>query len=495
MQAQFSSYTLAEIFRDLYLGESSGVLHLAREDVEKRVYFDRGMILYAESSLPDEDLGPRLVHEGKISSGALAEARRNISESKDLGQALINRGLIGTEALRHTVRYVVERVVESLFQWPGGSARFSEGWLVQEIFEGDIVSTFEFIIRGISGMTGFEPIQDALKGTKGRVAFSDPAPLPLERLTLSASHGFVLSRVDGSSSVREILSVLPPDNEDEACRFLYGLLVLGVLQLDPPLADGPFKVTSLLRTHADSVATETHQEKLITQAYEAMQGQSAYELLGVGADAGREEIEAAYAEAKEKFSRDSILPRIRERFRSELSVIESRLVEAYLRLTQVEGPKAAPLASEGPAEDEVRGDDLLVRVELDKTRTKRKLEEAVQIAQNYYQKARRYMREGDFHNAIQYGKLAISYHDTDARFFFMIADCQVRNPEARWQRMAEQNYLRAAELDPWNPDYLINLGRFYKKRGLKLRARKQFEQALKIAPAHEEAARELESLG
>jgi tetratricopeptide (TPR) repeat protein len=105
------------------------------------------------------------------------------------------------------------------------------------------------------------------------------------------------------------------------------------------------------------------------------------------------------------------------------------------------------------------------------------------------------MREGDYHNAIQYGKLAISYNDRDARYYFMLADCQVRTPGAKWQRMAEENYALAAKMDPWNPEYLICLGRFYKNRGLLMRAKKQFEEALQIAPQHEGAIRELAELG
>jgi tetratricopeptide (TPR) repeat protein len=126
--------------------------------------------------------------------------------------------------------------------------------------------------------------------------------------------------------------------------------------------------------------------------------------------------------------------------------------------------------------------------------SKRLLEENARVADSYYGKARKFMREGDFHNAIQYGKLAISYAPEDARYYSLLAECHVRNPEARWQRAAEQNFLRAAELDPWNADYKLSLGRFYKKRGLKLRARKQFEAALTVVPGLEDAIRELEAL-
>ena len=81
MQSQFNSHDLAEVYRDLYLGEASGVLHLARGDLEKRIHFDRGMILYAESPETEEDLGDCLVRDGKLSSGALAESR-NIATAR-----------------------------------------------------------------------------------------------------------------------------------------------------------------------------------------------------------------------------------------------------------------------------------------------------------------------------------------------------------------------------------------------------------------------------
>lgn len=495
MQINFSSQTLAEIFRDLYVGERSGVLNVSRGNIEKRIYFDRGMILFAESGADDEELGRRLVNEGKISPGALAEARRNISESKDLAQALVNRGLIGKETLSHTARYIVEHVVQSIFQWEGGTARFSEGWLLQEIFESDILLTFEVILKGIGSMAGFEPIQDAMKGLDNRLKLRHPAPVPLERLALSPAHGYILSRVDGPSRLQDVLALLPPAEEGLACRFLYGLLVMGVISYDPPVGDGAFRVTAILRDHADTVALEGLQERMILETYSAQRNKSPHEVLGLRSTAPRETIERAYEEAKDRFSRDRILPRIRERLRSELAVIESRYVEAYLTLVQARSGEhgARPEDAQAPKEPHGMG-DFLVRVEMDKTKTKVAIEENAKLAESYFNQAKKFQREGDPYNAIQYGKLAISYAPNDARFYFLLAECQAKNPDARWQRMAEQNYGEASRLDQWNAEYRIALGRFYKRRGLKMRARKQFEEALKLAPTHETALKELDSV-
>ncbi len=497
MPGHFSSHTLAEVFRDLYLGERTGVLHLSRGTLTRQLHFERGIILFAESSAEDENIGRRLVNDGKISAGALAEALRSVADARDLPLALVNRGLLSKSTLAESARLVVEQVLQSVFRWEGGSTRFVDGEPFPELFETDILVTFELILKGISTMIGFEPIKEALRGLENRVRVRQPPQLPVERLALSPAHGFILSRVDGTTTVHDILAILPQGEEDQACRFLYGLLVMGVVVYDPPLGDGPFRVAGILRSHADQIAMERLQDKLVTETYDALPAKTPYQVLGIASSAPREAIERAYEDAKERFSRDRILPRVRDRYRAELSVIESRLVEAYLTLSQT---SSGELASRREREEVASGkdtvgvDEMLVRVEMDKTRTKMALEENARVSDAYYNKARKYMREGDYYNAIQYGKLAISYNPDDARFYFLLGDCHGRNPEVRWQRLAEQNYLRSTELDPWNADYRIGLGRFYKRRGLKLRARKQFEWALQIVPGHEEALQEIRSL-
>jgi len=492
MQSHFDGQVLAEIFRDLYVSERRGILKLTRDNIEKRIYFDRGLIRFSESELPHENLGSCLVQEGKISAGALVEAQENSDDPSNLAEVLVHRDLVARETVTRTAREIVDRVIRSVFQWEGGMAAFGESPELPGFFEGDVLGTCEVILRGISEMSTFQPIKDAMLGLDNRLRLRQPSPVPLERMTLSPAHGFTLSQVDGSTTVQQIISILPQAEGDQAVRFLFGLLVMGLLEYDPPLGEGPFKVANILRDHADRRALEQMQDKTIEQVYKQTKNQSPAECLGLQEGASRDAIERAYEEAKSAFSRERILPRVRERHRSELAVIESRLIESYLKLTQ---PSAIGHTTQAPQVDEEIGvDDLLVRVEMDKTRSQVAQEQSGKVADGYYSQAVRAARDGDYHNAIQYGKLAISHNDRDARYYYMLADCQVRNPGSRWQRMAEHNYSVATQLDPWNPEYLVSLGRFYRRRGLNLRARKVLEEALRLAPGHEEAGRELAEL-
>jgi len=500
VQSQFSARTLAEIFRDLYLGERSGTLVLTHQGEEKRVHFDRGMILFAEATAPDESLESCLLASGQLSLGALAEGKEQLpagGSAAQLAEVLVRRELIGRTVLNDCVRSLTARVVESVFRWEGGNGRFLESPAASRVFETDILTTFDSILQGIFCMAGFGPIHEAMCGLDNRLRVRQAAPLPLERLTLSPAHGFILSRVDGSTKLQQLLSIVPPGEEETAVRLAFGLLVLGLLEYDPPLSSGPLRVGDLLQDHERRQEDELQQEEAIREAYARMRDGSPHEVLGVSATAGTSEIEAAYARLKEEFQRERLQPRVRDRFRSELGLIQNHLLEAYLVLTRPtlrSRHEAHPVGGIPPGGD-VTLRDLNVRVEIDRAKSKVALDEAQRKADQYFSKGRKFMRDGDFHNAIQYARLAIAQNPSDARYYFTLADCLARNPEARWQRMAEENYTKATELDPWNPEYWISLGRLYKKQGLKLRARKQFEEALKLVPNHPDVLSELKGVG
>src|SRR6185295_19296339 len=110
------------------------------------------------------------------------------------------------------------------------------------------------------------------------------------------AHGYILSRVDGPSRLQDVLALLPPAEEGLACRFLYGLLVMGVVNYDPPVGDGAFRITTILRDHADTVALEGLQERMVLETYASLKNKNPQEVLGLPQGARRDTIERAYDE-------------------------------------------------------------------------------------------------------------------------------------------------------------------------------------------------------
>jgi Tfp pilus assembly protein PilF len=65
---------------------------------------------------------------------------------------------------------------------------------------------------------------------------------------------------------------------------------------------------------------------------------------------------------------------------------------------------------------------------------------------------------------------------------------------AALSKKAERDFLRAIELEAWNPEGYVGLGMLYKREGLLLRARKQFERALEIDSDHKGARKGLNEM-
>jgi len=57
----------------------------------------------------------------------------------------------------------------------------------------------------------------------------------------------------------------------------------------------------------------------------------------------------------------------------------------------------------------------------------------------------------------------------------------------RFGKDAEQCFYKALEMDPWNPDYHLDLAIFYYHNGLSKRALGECQKALKLAPQHDKA--------
>ena len=249
MRSHFKSHTLAEIFSDFYHAERSGALSLRRDDLEKQICFDRGIMVFAESDAKDEDLGAVLVEQGVLSPGALAEAQKALGDAwtaGELAETLVQRDLIGKSSVSRAMAKIVESVVQSAFGWKEGAASFRDHAWNNTVFQTDILTTVQVILDGISCMANFGLVHEAMVGLDNSLRLRDPMPIPIERLTLSSTDGFILSRVDNHTSVASLLSLLPNDEEEAAARFLFGLLVMGVIEYVPPLSTGPFRVTSII---------------------------------------------------------------------------------------------------------------------------------------------------------------------------------------------------------------------------------------------------------
>ena len=483
---------LAELIRDLYLDEKTGTLVLSRSGVEKRILLDRGMILAASSSLPDENIALVLVERGWMQPEE-SEALKGLSD-RQVVETAAHRGLLTPVTLQQANRHLAQRILTALFRWEEIEFHFEEGPVTAGLLETDVVVSFEMIIRALRSMVGFEPIREALLRQDRTLKLSDQVYLPVDRLTLAPIEGFLLSRVDGQTKVRDVLAQMPPAEEEAAARFLFGVLILGLVNFVPAISAGPLSCRDLVRGEEEKKKREDRERAEVLEFYRLVRNGSPHAVLGIPEGATRDQVKTAYMERKERYQPARFMKKVQQDLREELQIVEALLLEAFLKVRsdKLGAARAAGLSTEKVVNLDL--ESLSLRKELSKTEKQSMEEEKGRMADQFFGKARDYFKMGDYFNCIRYCEFATSYNDRHAPVFNLLGQALMRNPDYRWQKKAETAFLRAAELEPFNPANSVALGQFYKSHGLLAKARREYEKTLELVPAHVEALASLKEL-
>jgi serine/threonine protein kinase len=223
--------TLVEVIRDINEHEKTGILHLERNCVRKRIYFKRGSIVFANSDLIEDRLDEHLKRTGTIEESAIELASRLMFHNGNrLGKTLIELGYLDTETMEAKVAQQVEVIIDSLLDWKSGDYRFE---FLDEPVEEDItvkVSTADTILKGVRRLESSETIRNGLRDLDRILHRSADALLLFPRVSLTPEEGYVLSRIDGSTSVSEAVAISPLGNE-KTLRCIYGLVYAGMAEL------------------------------------------------------------------------------------------------------------------------------------------------------------------------------------------------------------------------------------------------------------------------
>ncbi len=497
VENHYTSHYLAEILRNLYFEESTGVLEVrSSDDRLSRLYFDRGMLYFAEGNDPEDQLDAALESTGLLPTVTLAKMRKLGAAPLDFASRLISGKILSREELAPCLRSLVQRAVVRAFSWPSGAWSFSEQEAVAGVLDTDILFTFECILKGITSMSHFGPLKEVLLRLPGKVRLGQRTFVPVHMLALRPHHGFVLSRVDGSLRLDEISQLMPAGEEDESLAFLYGLAVLGLVEFDPPANEGLFSLREVMQEYNEAHARERKEVELIEQTAKRFHGlRSPHEVLGISVESGLDEIQRAYDRLRAAFKKERFSQRVREKHKKDLAQIESRLAESFMRLqvTRLEKSAYAPQGTPEQPLASIDPEDLMVRREMLKSEAQATQEQNVKLGEQYFSKARDAFIEKDYHNCIQFCRQSLKYQGEVAEVYALMAESLLKNPNHRWQRMAEEALARASELDPWNPEHWVALGLFYRSRGLDHRARRHFERALEIQPTHSVATVQLKA--
>ncbi len=239
LQGDFEGLTLASILQLLCNDQKTGVLTVKCDDEESRVFFEQGTIVYASASLKEARLGYLMRNDGVISAQQLQKCLAEAHEKKmHLGKILVDKGYISLDTLKKYNTKQVETILYNLLFWKKGRFEYKDarlnlkGMIVTQLNPMKLILEASRRIDELSVLKEFIPSDKLVFKMSGKVHSK-------EEIKLNANEWRVLSLIDGTRTVRQIISESGYD-EFAVYKIFFSVISSGLIeqkeevQLDAP---------------------------------------------------------------------------------------------------------------------------------------------------------------------------------------------------------------------------------------------------------------------
>ena len=496
MQGNLTQQQLPDVIQSIGGDHESGVLQLSRDDVSKRIYFGRGSMVFARSTVHSDRLGEMLVRKGELTRSNLALASNKMRARREkLGTTLVSLGLMSEHRMQTRLVEQVRGIIQSLFTWREGAFRFQQESSVLETGVPLDLPTVPIILEGTRLMKP-EAVRAAV-GDVARVATYTKDPRVIAHYAnLTPEEGFVFSRVDGTATLADIVSMSPLD-EVETLRCLYGLLASRFLEVGQKKSrevapsvqrrQVPIEVfhqhpVPTLRTVAkpkrDPTTTSTAEGRRVQEdVEERLQSLSTgtyYDWLEVHRNATPTDLKKAFATLIMKYHPDRHRPEIVEAVGRKLELILTKVSQAQQTLGNAQSRRRYDnsLRTEAPKGEATAESSFPPRPPTSSDN----------MAERYFREAKKYFAQRDFHEAVKLMEEAVGIDASKVRYQCLLAQSLSRNPQ--WRRNSEEHFKKALGLDPFDTESLVGLAELYETVGLTRRAQTLYSEAIEIDPGN-----------
>ena len=507
---------LPSVLRELYVGRKTGVLRFTQGPARRTIQFIKGSIVNAASEVPEEHLGEVLARLGRLTRADLDRAGEAVQrEHKRLGAVLMELGVFNRDQLEDALALHAHEILLRIFEASSeGTYEFEPA--ESEVVQGEFtlkLSTGEIILEAVRRVRDPDVVRYALGDIDRVLALSTDPLLRFQRITLSPSDGYILSRVDGTLSAREVMQMLALPEEDVQ-RSLFGLLCTGIVEQAARAPKAPPKAVPPLRPRPEPrpapappppaaplppaarepSADAQAKRREIVETHETLKAKSHFEVLGIERTATDPQVKEAYFRLAKRFHPDTHHDANMADLRDKLEGVFIRLGEAYevLRNPRSRAAYESELASRSPRLPVPPAGQALAPAAAPSPAVPA-LDPAV--AAQSVRRAEKYMAEEKWWDAIQLLEPAVpaleGKHKQRARL--ALARAYTKNPN--WVRQAEETLHEVVKDDPKNADAYLALGQLYKTGGLRSRAVSMFRKVLELKPQNEEAQAEVAAVG
>jgi hypothetical protein len=233
---------LSDVLNFIHFNQWDGALWIVSEDLRKALFFQKGQLLSAQSSLNEDRLGHMLVRLGQVTPEDLLVCSREVTTERRLGTVLVERGLVTTHDLYEGVRRQIEEIFHSVLLLKQGAFYFNKSLddVMPSRLHLDTQSLLLESLRRIDEMAYFRSKLDSPDVVLGRKPVQTPP-------SLAGSALAVFRLVDDRRSLREIARESRL-GEFETTKAAFELLQRGLIGVRSATAVAREKPTTVLPT-------------------------------------------------------------------------------------------------------------------------------------------------------------------------------------------------------------------------------------------------------
>ncbi len=472
-EGRFGAGGLPPILREFVRRLAVGRLDVVAADGIRHLWFEAGQVRAVASELEDEKLGKWLVSRKVLEENRMALTLLRQPDGVRFGAFLVQEGCLTAESLTKELEALSVAIVSRLLL-ETGDFMFFEG----EKLPIDAVSlgmtTGSLLAAAVRAFPDENKLRRAIDG-EGFVWTAQDALLLYQKLNLTPQEGYVLSRVDGTSTAAQLRRLSPMPGGDFT-RALVALTVAGVVEIRSESAAKPLVTTRVERPpEPEPEAEEALQYTPQQQREYAEVIKLAAEIshtdylgrLGLSPGATQDQVHSRYLEFVRLYHPDRAREPHLVSLRNELAQIYSSVQEAYDTLGNPERRQRYEQSLAGTQ-----------RVDAYKEDERRRLARSAVVDANL-KRAQELLRAGDLGMAVQLLDQAVRLEPT-ADNLLMLARAEFKNP--MWSQRALDHLKHAVALDAEFTEAWLELGNFWGARNMVDRQQQCLERILEYDP-------------
>ena len=457
---------IATHLRDIFFNKKTGRLIYRRTEILKYFFFEKGAIIQVKTNQADERLGEILFKLERIPKEAHARLDEYIEPNKNLGEVLRTQGVISEDDLAEALAHQIRESVLNVFAYFDADIEFQP----HEGFAGNAVESrvsvpllIEYGIRRMQTNPLLQAFLALRTPILGRKTYA---------YLLTIEEKDILEKINGKDTSEIILRTLTMP-ADQFWKSLYLFYCLGVVDFAGEAAEAAPDLKSRLRPASESHADVPPQVAEVLTFRDTLPAMNLYQILDIPKTASEEDVKKAYFQMARRFHPDRFDRKLVAEFKAPIDEVFDGITNAYRVLSNKESRRIYD-AKAGPAS------------------TQEDVQETYRKADIKFRQGKTLHNQGRYDEAIAYLEEAVRVRRDKGDYYLLLAMCESKLPP--YVQKAEQDFLKAIQLEPWNPEGYVGLGLLYKAEGLQTKAIKQLEKALEAEPDHASAREAMEEL-